>query len=99
MCAVDGVEPGGGPERKRDSITPEGVADVDRWLDTPEAYLKSTLFAKVVLALLTGRPAAGLLDAQRAAGRLRGEVAPAGGAGRMDDRLADGRGDRRRVQT
>ena len=69
MVVVDGVEPGGGPERKRYAITSDGVADVDRWLATPEApegYLKSTLYAKVVLALLTGRPAAELLDAQRA---------------------------------
>ena len=69
FVAVDGVEPGGGPERKRYAITGDGVADVDRWLATPEApeaYLKSTLYAKVVLALLTGRPAAELLDAQRA---------------------------------
>ena len=69
LVAVDGVEPGGGPERKRYAITPDGVADVDRWLATPEApeaYLKSTLYAKVVLALLTGRPAAEVLDTQRA---------------------------------
>ena len=66
--AVDGVEPGGGPERKRYAITPDGVADVDRWLGTPESpdsYLRSTLYAKVVLALLTDRPASELLDAQR----------------------------------
>jgi DNA-binding PadR family transcriptional regulator len=69
LVAVDGVEPGGGPERKRYAITPDGVADVDRWLATPEApdaYLKSTLYAKVVLALLTDRPAEEVLDAQRA---------------------------------
>ena len=68
LVTVDGVEPGGGPERKRYAITSDGVADVDRWLATPEdpeGYLKSTLYAKVVLALLTGRPAAELLDAQR----------------------------------
>ena len=46
LVAVDGVEPGGGPERKRYAITPDGVADVDRWLGTPESpdsYLRSTL--------------------------------------------------------
>src|ERR1700741_5030669 len=66
---VDGVEPGGGPERKRYAITDAGVADVERWLAEPEApapYLQSTLYAKVALALLTGRGAQAILDAQRA---------------------------------
>src|SRR4051794_15111625 len=66
---VDGVEPGGGPERKRYAITDAGVADVERWLSEPEApesYLQSTLFSKVALALLTGRRAADILDIQRA---------------------------------
>src|SRR5918997_996884 len=69
LVTVDGVEPGGGPERKRYAITPEGVADLDVWLsrpEKPEAYLQSVLYTKVVLALLTGRPAAQLLDIQRA---------------------------------
>ena len=69
LVQVDGVEPGGGPERKRYAITDEGVADVDRWLTTPEkpeSYLQSVLYTKVVLALATGRSAAGLLDTQRA---------------------------------
>ena len=66
---VDGVEPGGGPERKRYAITEAGVADIDRWLsepEPPEPYLQSTLYSKVALALLTGRPAADILDTQRA---------------------------------
>jgi DNA-binding PadR family transcriptional regulator len=65
-----GVESGDGPDRKRYAITDEGVADVDRWLDTPETpteYLHSTLYAKVVLALMTDRSAADLLDRQREA--------------------------------
>lgn len=68
LVEVDGIEPGGGPERKRYAITADGVADVDQWLATPERpepYLQSTLYAKVVLALMTGRPAAELLDTQR----------------------------------
>jgi hypothetical protein len=43
---------------------------VERWLAEPappEPDLQSELFAKVVLALMLGRPAAGYLDAQRAA--------------------------------
>jgi DNA-binding PadR family transcriptional regulator len=68
MVEVDGVESGGGPERKRYAITAVGVTDVEQWLATPEKpepYLQSTLYAKVVLALLTDRSAADVLDAQR----------------------------------
>jgi DNA-binding PadR family transcriptional regulator len=66
---VDGVEPGDGPERKRYAITDAGVADIERWLaepEPPEPYLQSTLYAKVALALLSGRGAHQVLDAQRA---------------------------------
>ena len=51
-------------------ITDVGAADVDQWLAQPvppEPDLQSELFAKVVLALMLGRPADGYLDAQRAA--------------------------------
>src|SRR3954453_4053217 len=51
LVEVDGVEPGGGPERKRYAITPDGVADVDRWLaqpEPPDPYLQSALYTKVV---------------------------------------------------
>jgi DNA-binding PadR family transcriptional regulator len=68
LVEVDAVEAGDGPERKRYTITAAGVTDVERWLsrpEPPEPYLQSTLYTKVVLALLTGRPAAGILDAQR----------------------------------
>jgi DNA-binding PadR family transcriptional regulator len=69
LVELDGVEAGGGPDRKRYAITEAGVADVDLWLaepERPEQYLQTTLYAKVVLALLTGRPAADVLDTQRA---------------------------------
>lgn len=69
LVEVDGVEPGEGPERKRYAITAAGVTDVERWLtqpEKPEPYLQSRLYTKVVLALLTGRDAADLLDRQRA---------------------------------
>jgi DNA-binding PadR family transcriptional regulator len=69
LVSVDGVESGEGPERKRYAITDAGVADVERWLaqaEKPEPYLQSTLYMKVVLALLSGRPAAEVLDTQRA---------------------------------
>ncbi|MEV7865699.1 PadR family transcriptional regulator [Streptomyces sp. NPDC088124] len=69
LVAVDGVESGGGPERKRYAITDAGVTDVEAWLaqpESPQPYLQSTLYTKVVIALLTGRSAASLLDTQRA---------------------------------
>ncbi len=69
LVRVEGIEPGGGPERKRYAITDAGVTDVEQWLEAPEKpepYLHSTLYTKVVLALLTGRSAASLLDTQRA---------------------------------
>jgi len=69
LVEVDGVEAGGGPERKRYAITEAGITDVQTWLATPEKpepYLSSTLYTKVVLALLTRRDAADLLDTQRA---------------------------------
>lgn len=68
LVEVDGVEPGDGPERKRYTITQAGITDVAEWLsnpEKPEPYLQNTLYSKVVLALLTGRSAADLLDAQR----------------------------------
>ncbi|MFI5497264.1 PadR family transcriptional regulator [Actinoplanes sp. NPDC051859] len=61
-------EPGAGPDRKRYAITDAGVTDVVEWIrrpEQPEPYLQSTLYTKVVLALLTGRDAAAVLDVQR----------------------------------
>jgi DNA-binding PadR family transcriptional regulator len=63
-------EPGAGPERKRYVITEQGVTEVEAWLTEPvepEPHLQTVLFAKVVLALMTGRPAELFLDLQRAA--------------------------------
>ncbi|MCX4744541.1 PadR family transcriptional regulator [Kitasatospora sp. NBC_01287] len=68
LVEVDGTEPGEGPERKRYIITEAGITDVNHWLTEPEspsAHLQSTLYTKVVLALLTGRSAQRLLDTQR----------------------------------
>ncbi|WP_030903298.1 PadR family transcriptional regulator [Streptomyces sp. NRRL F-5126] len=69
LVEVDSVESGDGPERKRYAVTDAGVTDVRAWLEKPEKpepYLQSTLYTKVVIALLTGRDAAVLLDTQRA---------------------------------
>ena len=65
---VGASEPGEGPDRKRYTITETGRAEVELWLSepaAPEPHLQSVLFAKVVLALMLGRDAAGYLDAQR----------------------------------
>jgi DNA-binding PadR family transcriptional regulator len=67
---ISDVEPGAGPERKRYIITERGATDVEAWLSEPveaEPHLQTVLFAKVVLALMLGRPADKYLDAQRAA--------------------------------
>jgi DNA-binding PadR family transcriptional regulator len=68
LVEVAGTEHGEGPDRKRYAITDAGVTDVERWLATPERpqeYLQNTLYTKVVTALLSGRPAAEMLDVQR----------------------------------
>lgn len=70
LIEVDGVEPGGGPARKRYAITHLGVTDLEAWLgrpEEPEPHLQPVLFSKVVLALLSGRSALEILDRQRAA--------------------------------
>ncbi|PPK64544.1 PadR family transcriptional regulator [Actinokineospora auranticolor] len=70
LVEESGVEPGGGPERKRYAITDAGVTDVSEWLVTPESpqtYLQSAMYTKVVLALMSGRDANEVLDAQRTA--------------------------------
>jgi DNA-binding PadR family transcriptional regulator len=70
LVEESGVEPGGGPERKRYAITDAGVTNLEGWLATPEdpaLYLQNTLYTKVVLALMSGRSAADVLDHQRSA--------------------------------
>jgi DNA-binding PadR family transcriptional regulator len=70
MAIAGPAEPGDGPERKRYVITSDGVAEVNKWLETPaapEPHLQTVLFAKVVLSLMLDRPADRYLDLQRAA--------------------------------
>lgn len=69
FVAITGTEREGGPDRTVYAVTPEGVTDLNQWFAQPEgpgAYLQPAVFAKVVLALRSGRNAAAVLDAQRA---------------------------------
>ena len=69
FVVVAGHDREGGPDRTTFAVTSEGVTDLDRWFSQPEgaaAYLQPVLFAKVVLALQSGRDARGVLEAQRA---------------------------------
>ena len=69
LAELVGVESGEGPERRVYAVTPSGVEELESWLGRPEqptAYAQGVLFTKVVLALMSGRPAEQILDAQRA---------------------------------
>lgn len=69
LVDVAGIEPGAGPERRLYLITPAGVRGLERWLFQPEPPTEGwrpALVTKVILALMSGRPAHEILDAQRA---------------------------------
>lgn len=62
-------ESGLGPERKTYAITESGVTDLEQWYAEPEPAqtpIDSTLFLKITMALLSGRPARKILERQRA---------------------------------
>jgi DNA-binding PadR family transcriptional regulator len=68
FVVVAGTDRDSGPDRTRYAVTREGVTDLDRWFLRPEGpapYLHSVLFAKVVLALQSGRDARQVLETQR----------------------------------
>lgn len=68
------VETGSGPDRKLYGITPDGVSELDRWIATPQAtgaFSASTLFARISIALLSGRDAQEVLTAQRESHMVR----------------------------
>jgi DNA-binding PadR family transcriptional regulator len=76
LAEVVDVEAGDGPDRRRYRITPEGVTTVDDWVfgaQDPELFATSTLYSRVTVALLSGRPADRVLATQREAhlGRMR----------------------------
>ena len=66
-----GIAAGEGPDRRVYAISEAGVCELERWLGEPEvpevAATRRVLFAKVVIALTSGRSAAELLDRQRQA--------------------------------
>jgi DNA-binding PadR family transcriptional regulator len=62
------VESGEGPERKRYRITEQGVRLVSDWVfaaQAPAVFATSSLFARVAVALLSGRDPHQVLDTQR----------------------------------
>lgn len=69
LAVVTGTEDGSGPSRILYAITADGVTVLESWMYTPEppsTYAASALLAKVTLALMSGRDADAVLDAQRA---------------------------------
>lgn len=68
------IESGDGPDRKSYAITPDGVQELDSWLDSPVApdgQALGPLYAKVVVALISGREVDDVLTAQRAVHLVR----------------------------
>jgi DNA-binding PadR family transcriptional regulator len=65
---LEAVERAEGPDRRRFAITDDGRSELERWLFEPllpEPHLQAALYAKVVLAILSGRPVEPLVDAER----------------------------------
>lgn len=83
LAQVVAVEAGEGPERKRYAVTAAGVEELESWLATPqpaESVGLGPIYAKAVVALLSGRSAQQILAAQRTVHltrmrELRGEAA------------------------
>ena len=91
---ISDAGPGEGPDRKPYVITQLGTTELNTWLTTPiepEPHLQTVLFAKVVLALMLGRPAAQYLDTQRRAhvSRMRELTGVKRGGSLVDAVLAD----------
>jgi DNA-binding PadR family transcriptional regulator len=66
---IAAVESGAGPDRKLYVITDTGVSELEHWIDEPTqvGLVRSELFSRVVVALISGRSPASVLDNQRAA--------------------------------
>lgn len=73
LVDIAAVESGAGPDRKLHVITPSGVSELEHWIDkpTPAGNVRSELFSRVVVALISGRSPDAVLDTQRAAHLVR----------------------------
>jgi DNA-binding PadR family transcriptional regulator len=92
LAVVTGTEDGSGPSRILYAITADGVTAWESWMYTPEppsTYASSAILIKVTLALLSGRDADAVLDAQRTTHltRMR-ELTAARGSATPPDLLA-----------
>lgn len=91
LAAGVGFEHGGAAERRLYAITDSGLTEINTWLRTPQlpGGRPTELFTKVILALVSGRPAEQLLDAQREVHLQRMREITCGRAnGDVIDRLA-----------
>jgi DNA-binding PadR family transcriptional regulator len=62
------VESGQGPDRRLYEITPDGVTRLDEWVaapQSPDLFATSSLYARLTVALLSGRDANQVLASQR----------------------------------
>jgi DNA-binding PadR family transcriptional regulator len=74
LAEVDGTDSDGGPERTRYRTTDEGTRELSRWagrIAPPAPFVANEIFAKVVVAILSGGDPAGYLNAQRTAHKER----------------------------
>ncbi|MDQ0713435.1 DNA-binding PadR family transcriptional regulator [Streptomyces luteogriseus] len=70
LAEVDGTDSDGGPERTTYRATDEGTHELARWageIAPPAPFVANEIFAKVVVAILSGGDPDGYLSAQRAA--------------------------------
>lgn len=91
LVAVSALQAGDGPDRKLYAITDDGVEELESWLDSVEApgeLALGTLYARVVVSLLTGRPPAEVLDRQRQAHLTRMRHLRSSGDGTFESTLA-----------
>jgi DNA-binding PadR family transcriptional regulator len=68
LVKLEAVERAEGPDRRRFAITDMGEAELERWIGVPlepAPHLQAELYTKVVLAILSGRDVAPLVDAER----------------------------------
>jgi DNA-binding PadR family transcriptional regulator len=69
LAAGIGLQAGAGNDRKLYAITPAGITELDHWLSTPSPVTaqRTDVFARVVLALASGRSTDDVLDIHRRA--------------------------------